>query len=108
MWAMLEPSGPMLKGTTYMVRPAMLPSNRGCSRARISAGAFQLLVGPASSFLSEQLKVRSSTRATSLGAEQASKLLVLFVAAISPHHVGGLAQGHHVGHPGDQLGVLDV
>ncbi len=49
------PSGPMLKGTTYMVRPFMHPSNSGCSVARISAGAIQLLVGPASSFLAEQM-----------------------------------------------------
>jgi hypothetical protein len=49
------PSGPMLKGTTYMVRPFMQPSNNGCSVARISAGSIQLLVGPASSFLAEQM-----------------------------------------------------
>ena len=75
MWAMGLPKGPMLKGTTYMVRPAMQPSKSGCSVARISAGAFQLLVGPASSAFSEQMKVRSSTRATSDGSEQAKKLL---------------------------------
>ncbi|MNK61612.1 hypothetical protein D3C87_807750 [compost metagenome] len=69
MCAMGEPSGPMLKGTTYMVRPFMQPSNRGCSVARISAGAIQLLVGPAFSFCAEQMKVRSSTRATSLGSD---------------------------------------
>ena len=39
--------------------------------SRISAGAIQLLVGPASSSLSEQMKVRPSTRATSLGSELA-------------------------------------
>ncbi len=50
-----EPSGPMEKGTTYMVRPAMQPSNSGCSVARISFGAIQLLVGPASSLLAEQM-----------------------------------------------------
>jgi hypothetical protein len=55
MWAMWLPSGPMLNGTTYMVRPFMQPSNSGCSVARISAGAIQLLVGPASSFLAEQM-----------------------------------------------------
>ena len=55
MWAMGEPRGPMEKGTTYMVRPAMQPSNSGFSVARISAGAIQLLVGPASSFFSEQM-----------------------------------------------------
>src|SRR5690242_11549771 len=75
MCAMGEPSGPMEKGTTYMVRPFMQPSKRGCSVARISAGATQLLVGPASSFFSEQMKVRSSTRATSLGSELARKEL---------------------------------
>ena len=41
-----------------------------CSSARISAGAIQLLVGPASSLLCVQMKVRSSTRATSLGSLQ--------------------------------------
>jgi hypothetical protein len=77
-WAMGEPSGPMLKGTTYMVRPFMQPLNSAfspvCSRARISSGAIQLLVGPASSLLSAQMKVRSSTRATSDGSVTAKKL----------------------------------
>ena len=45
----------MENGTTYMVRPAMQPSNSGASVARISLGSIQLLVGPASSFLSEQM-----------------------------------------------------
>ena len=70
-WAIGLPSGPIEKGTTYMVRPFIQPSNRGCKVARISAGAIQLLVGPASSWRCEQMKVRSSTRATSLGSEQA-------------------------------------
>jgi len=38
---------------------------------RISAGAIQLFVGPASCSCSEQMNVRSSTRATSLGSEVA-------------------------------------
>ena len=42
--------------------------------AFISAGDFQLLVKPASFSSSEQMKVRSSTRATSLGSEAAWKL----------------------------------
>src|SRR6478609_6805302 len=75
MWAIGEPMGPIENGTTYMVRPFMQPSNSGCSVARICAGSIQLLVGPASSFLVEQMKVRSSTRATSLGSEQARKEL---------------------------------
>src|SRR3954471_14410271 len=70
-WAMGDPSGPIENGTTYMVRPFMQPSNSGCSVARMSAGAIQLLVGPASSFFCEQMKVRSSTRATSPGSEHA-------------------------------------
>ena len=48
MWAMGEPSGPMLKGTTYMVRPRMAPVYSAVSSAFISAGSRQLLVGPAS------------------------------------------------------------
>ena len=38
---------------------------------RISTGSAQLLVGPASISRSQQMKVRSSTRATSLGSESA-------------------------------------
>src|SRR3954470_3143762 len=62
-----DPSGPMQNGTTYIVRPLMHPSNSGGRVSRISAGAFQLLVGPASSSFSEQMNVRLSTRATSDG-----------------------------------------
>jgi hypothetical protein len=69
MWAMSEPSGPMENGTTYMVRPDMEPLKRPCSFWRMSAGSHQLLVGPASISLAEQMKVRSSTRATSPGSE---------------------------------------
>ena len=71
MWAIGEPSGPIEKGTTYIVRPFMQPSNRPFRVFRISAGSRQLLVGPAPSSVSEQMKVRSSTRATSLGSERA-------------------------------------
>ncbi|CAM5738738.1 hypothetical protein SHIRM173S_04713 [Streptomyces hirsutus] len=69
-----EPRGPMQKGTTYIVRPFMEPRKTPFSPvkiSRISPGAFQWLVGPASSSFSEQMKVRSSTRATSLGSEAA-------------------------------------
>ena len=41
----------------------------------ILAGSIQLLVKPASSSFSEQMKVRSSTRATSAGSENAAKEL---------------------------------
>ena len=66
-----EPTGPMLKGSTYIVRPRMEPRKSSFSLRRISKGSSQLLVGPAASFESEQMKVRSSTRATSFGAERA-------------------------------------
>ena len=59
----------MEKGTTYMVRPAMAPLNRPFRVWRISVGSHQLLVGPASISSAEQMKVRSSTRATSPGSE---------------------------------------
>ncbi len=58
-----------------MVRPAIAPSNRGVRVAFMSAGSAQLLVGPASSGRAEQMKVRSSTRATSAGCERTSTLL---------------------------------
>ncbi len=45
----------MQNGTTYMVRPRIAPRNSGASVSRISAGAIQLLVGPASSSFSEQM-----------------------------------------------------
>src|SRR6266496_2067321 len=68
------PSGPMQNGTTYIVRPRMQPSKTSPNVLRISAGAIQLLVGPASSSRSEQMNVRSSTRATSEGSDRHQKL----------------------------------
>ena len=50
-----EPSGPMLNGTTYIVRPRIQPSNSGRSVAFIALGAIQLLVGPASPLLTLQI-----------------------------------------------------
>ena len=66
-----EPIGPMLNGSTYIVRPRMEPLNSSFSFRRISNGFSQLFVGPALSFDSEQMNVRSSTRATSLASERA-------------------------------------
>src|SRR6185369_17877867 len=63
----------MQKGTTYIVRPRMEPSNFFLRIAFISTGAIQLFVGPASPFAREQMYVRSSTRATSDGCERARK-----------------------------------
>src|SRR2546430_15993418 len=58
---------PIQNGMTYMVRPLMLPRYRSVMTRFISAGAIQLLVGPASASSTEQMNVRSSTRATSDG-----------------------------------------
>ncbi len=62
-----EPSGPMTYGITYMVRPRIAPSNSAPTLVRASRGSIQLLVGPVSSFWDEQMNVRCSVRATSLG-----------------------------------------
>ena len=59
MCAIGEPSGPIEKGTTYIVLPFIAPLNNAaspvCRIARISSGAIQLLVGPASSWRCEQM-----------------------------------------------------
>src|SRR6202453_4736637 len=73
-WEMPLPIGPMENGTTYMVRPRIAPSKISAKVLRISSGAIQLLVGPASSSRSEQMNVRSSTRATSPGSDTHQKL----------------------------------
>ncbi|CAB4612834.1 unannotated protein [freshwater metagenome] len=52
-----------------MVRPFMAPLYKFIISARISDGSRQLLFGPASDSFSEQMNVRSSTRATSPGSE---------------------------------------
>ena len=41
-----EPTGPMLKASTYIVRPRMQPLNSSFSFRRISYGSTQLFVGP--------------------------------------------------------------
>src|SRR5882724_3602300 len=66
-----ESSGPIANGITYIVRPFMQPLNFSSMTFFISAASAQLFVGPASSFVLEQMNVRSSTRATSLGCERA-------------------------------------
>ena len=45
---MWEPSGPIEKGTTYIVRPFIEPENRPFRVSRITSGSAQLLFGPAS------------------------------------------------------------
>jgi len=44
-----DPFGPIRKGTTYIVRPFMEPSNSAASLVLASPGGIQLLLGPASS-----------------------------------------------------------
>ncbi len=68
-----EPIGPMENGMTYIVRPAMQPRYSSVIVCLSSSGATQLLVGPASSRLGVLMKVRFSTRATSLGSERKRK-----------------------------------
>ncbi len=62
---------PMQNGITYMVRPAMQPSNSGVMIRFIWSGSIQLLVGPALRSSFEQMNVWSSTRATSSGSVRA-------------------------------------
>src|ERR1700682_804353 len=45
-----DPTGPMLNGSTYIVRPCIDPWKSPFSFLRISYGFSQLLVGPALSF----------------------------------------------------------
>src|SRR5215467_1282011 len=66
-----DPTGPMLNAITYIVRPRIQPANSRLSVFRISNGSTQLFVGPAASLDSEQINVRSSTRATSLASLRA-------------------------------------
>ncbi len=48
MWAIGEPSGPIEKGTTYIVRPFIEPRYSSSISSLSSDGSRQLLVGPAS------------------------------------------------------------
>ena len=61
----------MQNGMTYMVRPTMAPSNSGVMIRFICSGSIQLFVGPALRSSLEQMKVWSSTRATSSGSVRA-------------------------------------
>src|SRR3712207_3378289 len=71
----------MTNGTTYIVRPRMQPRYRSVITAFISVGSIQLLVGPASRWSREQMKVRSSTRATSVASEAAQNEFGFFVSS---------------------------
>ncbi|KAG1240620.1 hypothetical protein G6F68_017482 [Rhizopus microsporus] len=88
---MSEPRGPIENGTTYSVRPRMAPSNRPLSVSRIWAGSAQLLVGPASSGRSEQMKA-----------------VIFLLRAVAPDDAIGLGQRDKTGHPVNQAAMLDV
>src|SRR5271167_2137933 len=78
MCAIGELNGPILNGITYMVLPRIEPRNNCVKVSFISLGLTQLFVGPASSLRRLQIKVRSSTRATSPGSERERKLFGRF------------------------------
>src|SRR6478752_1819463 len=75
----LDPVGPMQNGITYKVRPLMQPFMRPFRTDFIFLGSIQLLVGPASIFNLLQIKVRSSTLATSLESLKQAKLFGCFL-----------------------------
>ena len=52
-----EPSGPMQYGMTYIVRPRIDAVKRSVRSRFILTGSSQLLVGPASSSVLEQINV---------------------------------------------------
>ena len=57
-------------GITYIVRPAMQPSDSLVMSFLALDGSIQLLFGPEASLVGWQTKVRCSTRATSVGEER--------------------------------------
>ena len=111
----------MQNGTTYIVRPRMQPSNRPCRIAFISAGAIQLLVGPASLFAAraDERAVLDAGDVARVGAgeEAVGPLLriepderagvdhlrgtgvVLLLRAVAPVHLGRLAELDGFRHP---------
>ncbi len=50
-----ELTGPMMYGTTYIVRPRIAPSSSALTLSFAAFGSIQLFVGPASSFSGEQM-----------------------------------------------------
>src|SRR4028118_1246677 len=98
-------TGPMQNGMTYMVRPRIEPRYSPVMTAFISSGAIQLLVGPASASSTEQMKVRSSTRATSPGSEAHQTEL-----GVRPRRVRGRVGRPRVGRVdrADRRAVLDA
>ena len=124
-----EPTGPMLNGMTYIVRPFMQPSNFGVRMAFILSGSIQLLVGPASSSfvgadvgaildagdvarmaageeaVGPHLGIQLDERAA--GDHLVAEAVVLLLRAVAPIDLVGLAERGHLVDPGDELFVLD-
>src|SRR5580693_5408535 len=96
-----------------MVRPRIDPLKSALSFLRMTKGSSQLLVGPALSLESEQMKVRSSTRATSLadagkGAGRYKLIaeeVVLRLRAVHPVNGRRLGEVGHLLHPANQVCV---
>src|SRR5256885_7938607 len=105
-------SGPMQNGMTYMVRPLMLPRYRSVMTRFMSAGAIQLLVGPASASSTEQMNVRSSTRATSDGsvfAQNEFGLISGFSGTSAPLSTSSpVNRSHSAGEPSHQTTASGV
>ncbi len=91
-WDLSEPSGPIEKGTTYIVRPAIAPSKRPRISACISSGSRQLLFGPASSSVSR--------------ADEGAVLDAGDVGGVGPGEVGVRALG--VGEAAERAGVDEL
>ncbi len=131
MCAMWLPIGPIENGTTYIVRPRMQPSNSRFIVARISAGATQLFVGPASSSLlaADERAVLDARDVGRVGAARdscsgasaglsfvsvpaatisAQRRVVLGVAAVAPDDTIGLRQERDVANPGEQPRMTHV
>ena len=120
----------MLNGITYIVRPAMQPSNSPCRMSFISAGVHPVVrrtgvilglraderpvldprdvarVGTGEEAVGSPLLVQPDERA---GLDQlATEALVLLVGSVTPMDVRRLTELHHVGDPALEAVVLHV
>jgi hypothetical protein len=119
MWDFGEPIGPMLNGTTYIVRPRMHPSNSSRNLPRISSGAILRAnecaifhardvgwIGP------RQVAVRPFRFVQfdeGAGPDQLpAQPVEFFLRAVAEINTVRFAQLRHLLNPGTQLPVLDV
>ena len=128
MCAMGEPTGPMLNGITYRVRPFMQPAKSPSRVFFISAGSVQLLVGPGVLLLlgadegpildardvggvgPDEEAVRPLALAQLTGGaalhHEPRHLVVLLLGAVAPMHLVGLTHGFDLLHRSKELLVL--